>query len=85
MVLGTLEDMHSPNMGGPRFEYNQQRMDSVQMSPGGMVSADVIMTSPGVYRGMVGLAMTCLQEHHVWLGSRGVSTVGCYCKPEVDA
>lgn len=47
MVLGTLEDMHTPNMGGPRFDYNGMHTDSIQISPGGMVSADVQMTSPG--------------------------------------
>jgi hypothetical protein len=36
-------------MGGPRFNYNSQNSDSVQISPGGMISADVVMTSPGGY------------------------------------
>ncbi|EFJ43937.1 hypothetical protein VOLCADRAFT_95860 [Volvox carteri f. nagariensis] len=47
MALGSLRDMHTPNMGGPRFDYEEQHLDSVQMSPGSMITADVIMTSPG--------------------------------------
>ncbi len=47
MVLGTVEDMHTPNMGGPRFDYNGQHTDSIQMAPGGMVSADVMLYTSG--------------------------------------
>ncbi len=50
MVLGTLEDMHTPNMGGPAFDYNGQHTDSIQISPGGMVTADVTFNTPGELR-----------------------------------
>ncbi|GIL48450.1 hypothetical protein Vafri_4968 [Volvox africanus] len=64
MVLGTLEDMHTPNMGGPRFDYNSQHTDSVQISPGGMISADVVMSSPGEYE------LQCRVADHVTSGMR---------------
>ncbi|GLI69350.1 hypothetical protein VaNZ11_013933 [Volvox africanus] len=64
LVLGTLEDMHTPNMGGPRFDYNSQHTDSIQISPGGMISADVVMNSPGEYE------LQCRVSDHVTSGMR---------------
>ncbi|GFR45215.1 hypothetical protein Agub_g6610 [Astrephomene gubernaculifera] len=62
MVVGSVEDMHTPNLGGARFDYNRQSSDAVQISPGGMISADVSMSSPGEFD------LTCRVADHVASG-----------------
>ncbi|KAG2438725.1 hypothetical protein HXX76_005270 [Chlamydomonas incerta] len=69
MSFGSLEDTHSVHMGGPRLDYNRQHSDAVQISPGGMISADVAFTAPGNYE------LQCRMAHHINAGMRALYTV----------
>ncbi|KAG2498784.1 hypothetical protein HYH03_003523 [Edaphochlamys debaryana] len=64
MVLGTVEDMHTPNLNGPSITYNNQQTDAFQMAPGGMATADVVMTQPGSH------FIECRVADHVASGMR---------------
>eukprot|EP00198_Chlamydomonas_reinhardtii_P003700 XP_001693036.1 multicopper oxidase [Chlamydomonas reinhardtii] len=64
MSFGSVDDTHSVHMGGPRLDYNRQHSDAVQISPGGMISADVAFTAPGNYE------LQCRMAHHIIAGMR---------------
>ncbi len=51
MALGTVVDLHTPTWVGHGYTLNGQRSETVQMAPGGMLSTDVMMTSPGEFQG----------------------------------
>ncbi|KAG2453409.1 hypothetical protein HYH02_001632 [Chlamydomonas schloesseri] len=69
MSFGSVEDTHSVHLGGPRFDYNRHHSDAVQVSPGGMISADVAFTAPGNYE------LQCRMAHHINAGMRARYTV----------
>ncbi|KAG2483629.1 hypothetical protein HYH03_017507 [Edaphochlamys debaryana] len=64
LSVGSVKDTHTPHLGGPRFEALGQRSDSMQLSPGGLVSADVELTNPGTFE------VQCRVAHHVMAGMR---------------
>lgn len=78
MSFGSVDDTHSVHMGGPRLDYNRQHSDAVQISPGGMISADVAFTAPGArFRGLLrGYRKQCSAAV-----SRGVHQCDNTCMP----
>ncbi|KAL6754045.1 ferroxidase-like protein [Haematococcus lacustris] len=69
MVLGSVEDMHTPSIGGGTFLSLGERGASVATIAGSMMSQDVMFTQPGNF------SVQCRVLDHVMAGMQALYTV----------
>ncbi|KAG2501398.1 hypothetical protein HYH03_001185 [Edaphochlamys debaryana] len=70
MAVGSEGDAHTAHAGGLRFAAQGMAADSLQIGPGGMASADVVLGQPGTYE------LSCLVSDHTARGMRAAFVVG---------